>query len=72
MNEIYPTYLDLVDVILDLFDGVAIDVVANVNLLASNHLRPDNCKEEEKKKQPALTLNVFEEKLFLSQTLLSC
>lgn len=46
MNELYSTYLDLLDVILDVFDGVAVDVIANVNLLASNHLCPDNCKEK--------------------------
>ena len=50
MNKFYPTYLDLLDVILDLFDGVAIDVIANNNLLASNHLCPDNYKEKKKQK----------------------
>ena len=38
-------YLDLFDVILDPLDGVSVDVVANVNLMLSAHLCPDNCRE---------------------------
>lgn len=56
---LYPTYLELFDVILDLFDRVSVDVIANINLLLSNHLCLDNWKRE---KQPTLTSNVFEEK----------
>lgn len=50
-------YLDLFDVILDLFDRVSIDVVANVNFVLSNYLRPDNWK---KTQQPTFMSTVFE------------
>lgn len=38
-------YLELFNVVLDLCDCVAIDVVANFNFLSSNYFCPDNCKK---------------------------
>lgn len=43
-----PTDLHLLDAELDLFDGVSIDVVADVHLLPLHQLRPDNCKHTTK------------------------
>lgn len=40
-----PTNLQLLDAELDLLDGVSVDVVAHVNLLPLQQLRPDNCRD---------------------------
>lgn len=46
-----PTDLHLLDAELDLFDGVPVDVVADLHLLPIHQLGPDNCKDTTRKTQ---------------------
>lgn len=37
-------HLDLLDIILDPFDGVPVDIVPRIDLLLSDHFCSDHCK----------------------------
>ena len=58
-NLLFPAYLDLFDVVLDVFNGVSVDVIADVNLMLADQLRPDNCKQTTS--QPPLYLRTKKE-----------
>lgn len=39
-----PPYLNLLNLVLNPLDGVAVDVIAGVHLLPADHLGPDHCE----------------------------
>lgn len=50
-SDFIPPDLHLLDAELDLYNGVPVDVVADLHLLPLHQLRPDNCKGTTRKTQ---------------------